>query len=76
MCGVIGVDKKKFFFYNALGAVIWTESVIGLGLVLGDKLEGSVDAYLLPIIGTIVFISLIPVFIELFREWQTRKHHK
>ena len=76
MCGIVGVDKKKFFFYNALGAVIWTESVIGLGFILGEKLEGSVDAYLLPIIGTIVFISLIPVFIELFREWQTRKHHK
>ena len=76
MCGVIGVDKKKFFFYNALGAVIWTQGVIGLGFVLGEKLEGSVDAYLLPIIGLIVFLSLIPVFIELFREWQTRKHHK
>ena len=76
MCGVVGVDKKKFFFYNALGAVIWTETVIGLGLILGEKLKGSVDAYLLPIIGVIVFVSLIPVFIELFREWQTRKHHK
>ena len=76
MCGVVGVDKKKFFFYNALGAVIWTESVISLGLILGEKLKGSVDAYLLPIIGVIVFVSLIPVFIELFREWQTRKHHK
>ena len=76
MCGVIGVDKRKFFFYNALGAVIWTQGVIGLGFILGEKLEGSVDAYLLPIIGLIVFISLIPVFIEIFREWQTRKHHK
>ena len=76
MCGVIGVDKKKFFFYNALGGVIWTQLVIGLGYLLGEKLEGSVDAYLLPIIGLIIFISLIPVMIELFREWQTRKHHK
>ena len=76
MCGVIGVDKKKFFFYNALGALIWTQGVIGLGFILGEKLEGSVDAYLLPIIGLIVFVSLIPVFIEIFREWQTRKHHK
>lgn len=76
MCGVVGVDKKKFFFYNALGAVIWTETVIALGLILGEKLKGSVDTYLLPIIGVIVFASLIPVFIELFREWQTRKHHK
>lgn len=76
MCGVIGVDKKKFFFYNALGAIIWTQSVIGLGFILGQKLEGSIDAYLLPVIGVIIFVSLIPVFIELFKEWQTRKHHK
>ena len=76
MCGVIGVDKKKFFFYNVVGAIIWTQSVIGLGFILGEKLKGSVDAFLLPIIGVIIFVSLVPVFIELFKEWQTRKHHK
>ena len=76
MCGIVGIDEKKFFFYNALGALIWTELVIGLGYVLGEKLKGSVDTYLLPIIAVIIFVSLIPVFIEIFREWQTRKHHK
>jgi membrane-associated protein len=76
MCGVVGIDKKSFFFYNALGAIIWTESIIALGFILGEKLEGSIDAYLLPVIGVIIFASLVPVFIEIFREWQTRKHHK
>lgn len=76
LCGVVGVDKKKFFIYNAIGAVLWTELVIGLGYLLGEKLKGSVDTFLLPIIGVIIFVSLIPVMIELFREWQTRKHHK
>ena len=76
MCGVVGMDKKKFFFFNALGALIWTELVIGLGFILGEKLKGSVDTYLLPIIAVIIFASLVPVFIEIFREWQTRKHHK
>ena len=76
LAGVIKVDFKLFFFYNALGAVIWTELVIGLGFILGEKLKGSVDLYLLPIIGLIIFISLVPVLIEIFREWQTRKHHK
>lgn len=76
MCGVVGVDKKKFFFYNTLGAIIWTELVIGLGYILGEKLEGSVDSYLLPVIGVIIFASLVPVIIEIFREWQTRKHYK
>jgi len=76
MCGVVGVDKKKFFLFNAIGGLLWTELVIGLGYLLGEKLKGSVDSYLLPIIGIIIFVSLIPVLIELFREWQTRKHHK
>lgn len=76
LCGVVGVDKKKFFFYNAVGAVIWTELIIGLGFILGETLKGSIDAYLLPIIGVIVLASLFPVIVELFREWQTRKHHR
>lgn len=76
LCGIIGVNKKSFFFYNIIGAIIWTESVIALGFILGEKLKGSVDAYLLPIVGVIIFISLAPVLVELFREWQTRKHHK
>ena len=76
MCGVIGIERKKFFFYNVVGAIIWTQLVIGLGFILGEKLKGSVDAFLLPIIGVIIFISLVPVIIELFKEWQTRKHHK
>ena len=76
MCGVIGMNAKKFFVWNVVGGVIWTQLVIGLGFVLGEKLEGSVDAYILPIVALIVVISLLPVLAEVFREWQTRKHHK
>jgi membrane-associated protein len=73
MCGIIGVPKKQFLFWNAVGALIWTQGVIGLGFVLGDVLEGSVDKYLLPVIGLIVFVSVIPVLIELFKEWQSKR---
>ena len=76
MCGVVGISAKKFFIWNVVGGLIWTELVIGLGFILGEKLEGSVDKYLLPAVGLIILASLTPVIIELFREWQTRKHHK
>ena len=76
MCGVVGISGKKFFLWNALGGILWTELVLTLGFILGEKLKGSVDKYLLPIVGLIVFISFLPVLFELFREWQTRKHHK
>jgi membrane-associated protein len=76
MCGIIGVPKKTFMIWNAVGALIWTQGVIGLGFILGDVLKGSVDKYLLPVIGLIVFVSLVPVLIELFKEWQSKRFKK
>jgi membrane-associated protein len=75
LAGVVGIPVKKFFFWNVLGAIIWTQGIIGLGFLLGEKLEGSVDKYLLPVVGLIILISVIPVAIEFFREWSTRRHH-
>ena len=75
LAGIIGIPVKKFFFWNVLGALIWTQGVIGLGYLLGEKLEGSVDKYLLPVVAVIILVSVIPVIVEFFREWSTRKHH-
>lgn len=74
MCGIINMPTKTFFMWNVVGALIWTQGLITAGYFLGEKLEGSIDTYLLPVIGLIIFVSLIPVGIELFREWRTRKH--
>ena len=74
MCGVVHTPAKRFFFWNVIGAVIWTDGLIIAGYFLGERVSGSVDKYLLPIIGLIIFISLIPLLIEAFREWRTRKH--
>jgi membrane-associated protein len=76
MCGIIGVPKKTFMIWNSVGAIIWTQGVIGLGFILGDVLKGSVDKYLLPVIGLIIFVSLVPVLIELFKEWQSKRFRK
>ena len=75
LAGIVGIPVKKFFIWNVAGAVIWTQLVLGAGFILGEKLKGSVDKYLLPIVGLIIIISVIPVLIEFFREWSTRKHH-
>lgn len=73
MVGVIGYPARKFFFWNVIGAVIWTELVLGAGYILGNKISGSIDKYLLPIIALIVIASLIPVAIEVLKEWRTKK---
>ena len=74
MCGVIGIPARKFFIWNVIGAIIWTDGVIALGYVLGNKLEGSVDKYLLPIIGLIILASLAPIVMEVIREMRTKRH--
>ena len=74
LAGIIHVPAKKFFMFNTIGAVLWTESVIGIGIFLGDKVSGSVDKYLLPIIAVIVLISLIPVAIEILKELNTKRN--
>jgi membrane-associated protein len=73
MCGVVGLNKKQFRLWNAVGGIIWTEFVLTLGYLLGDVLKGSVDKYLLPVVALIVFVSVIPVLIELFREFQSKR---
>jgi membrane-associated protein len=70
VCGVIGIDKKKFRFWNAVSCVIWTETVIGLGFVLGDVFDVSISKYILLVVLIIIAISLTPVFLEVIK---TRK---
>ena len=73
LAGIVHIPARKFFIYNAIGGVVWTLGVTSLGYVLGNRLSGSIDKYLLPVIALIIAISLVPVAIELLREWRTKK---
>lgn len=72
--GIIGYPARKFFLWNSIGALIWTQSVLGAGYILGNRISGSVDKYLLPIIGLIVIVSVLPVALEVLKEWRTKRH--
>ncbi|MBC7463024.1 MAG: DedA family protein [Actinobacteria bacterium] len=74
LCGIVRVPAGKFFLYNAIGGVIWSDGLIILGYVLGEKMKGSIDSYLLPIIGVIIVLSLLPLGIEILREFRTKRH--
>lgn len=68
LCGIIGIPAKKFFIWNIIGSYIWTLSLITAGYLLGERLEGSVDKYLLPIVALIIALSLAPIFLEVLRK--------
>jgi len=67
LCGIIGIPAKKFFIWNIIGSYIWTVGLISAGYLLGERLEGSVDKYLLPIVVLIIVASLAPILIEFLK---------
>ena len=71
--GIIGIPTKVFIFWNILGAIVWTDGILLLGYLLGEKIEGSIDKYLLPIIGLIIALSLMPILFEVYRERKRKK---
>ena len=73
LCGIIGIPAKKFFIWNIIGSYIWAVSLITAGYLLGERLEGSVDKYLLPIVALIIALSLAPIAIEFLKDRKKRK---
>jgi membrane-associated protein len=73
LCGIIGIPAKKFFVWNLIGSYIWTVGIISAGYLLGEKLQVSVDKYLLPIVAFIVAASLAPIALEILRDRKETK---
>ena len=65
--GILNLEIKKFTVLNLISSIIWTDSVLLLGYILGEKIKGPVDKYLLPIIGLVIVISFIPIAIEIIK---------
>jgi membrane-associated protein len=73
ICGVVHLDHRLFSTWNVIGAIIWTQVAIGIGYLLGDLIEGSVNKYLYPIIGVIVLVTLVPLLNGVYRERKLKK---
>ena len=65
LAGVGTMRYRTFLTYNLIGGFLWAVGVTLLGYFLGDAIGAdNVDKYLLPIIGVIIIVSLIPPFLE------------
>lgn len=67
VAGVLEMPARRFLVWNMVGGLLWTEGIILLGYWLGEKIEGSIDRYLLPAVGLIVLISVTPILLEIYR---------
>ena len=74
VAGILEMPHRKFFYWNVVSAIVWTEGFIWGGYFVGEKLKGSVDQYIVPIVAVIVVVSISPIVWEFVKEWRTRKH--
>lgn len=66
VAGVGSMPYRTFVTFNVLGGFLWAVGVTSLGYALGNAID--IDKYLLPVIAFIVFLSILPVAIEILRE--------
>lgn len=70
-----GVGKMKystFLFYNVIGGFLWAIGLTGMGYYLGNTIP-NVDKYLLPIILSIIFLSVLPSAIHVLKNKSDRE---
>jgi membrane-associated protein len=74
ICGVVQLDRKTFSTWNAIGAIIWTQVAIGIGYLLGDALSTRANTYLYGVVAVILLVTGLPMVLEVFKEWRTKRH--
>lgn len=63
VAGIAEMDYKKFISFNFVGGLAWACGMLLIGYFLGHTIP-DVDKYMIPIIGGIIFLSLLPPMIE------------
>lgn len=72
VAGVAKMERKRFMFYNVLGAIIWGVGLPVLGYFLGSKIP-HIDAYILPAVLAATVFTFAPPLVHVFKEAETRK---
>jgi membrane-associated protein len=78
VAGVLEMPARQFFAYNVVGGLLWTDGILLIGYFVSKKITEfvpaeKIDQYLVPVIILIVFISAIPIFIEIFRNRREKR---
>lgn len=75
IAGVGKMDRRRFMFYNVLGAAIWGISVPLLGYFFGSLIP-NLDQLLVPIVLLALVIGFLPPLIPILRDPRSRKKLK
>ncbi len=66
LAGILEMPAGRFLVWNAVGGIVWTETIVLLGRFLGDRVKG-IDKYVLPVVAVAVLLSVVPVVREVLK---------
>ncbi len=66
VAGVAQMDYLKFLSFNIIGGIGWATGMLLIGFFLGNVIP-NVDKYLLPLIALIIFLSILPGIVEVYK---------
>jgi membrane-associated protein len=72
LAGMLGMDARKFFLWNVVGGVAWTDGIFLLGHFLGNSVP-NIERYILPGVAVILILSVIPIIREVMK---SRREHR
>lgn len=72
VAGMGDMEYRTFLAFNVIGGALWAIGVTLLGYVLGSSIP-DIDRYLLPIIGLIIILSILPNAYHILKSPSARK---
>ncbi len=76
IAGISHMNYRTFFTYNVVGALLWAAGLTYLGYYAGAWLEAQgvdIDKYLLPIIGGVILLSVLPAIYHGLKDEEQRE---
>ncbi len=67
IAGVAKMQYRRFVLFNVFGGIFWVTSMLLIGYYLG-KLIPNIDKNIEWVIMIVIFLSILPIFIEYYRE--------
>ncbi|MER6380620.1 DedA family protein [Streptomyces sp. NPDC001250] len=72
VAGALGVPVRTFTIWQAVGGVLWSQTLVLAGYSLGASVP-HLDEYLLPLVGVVVVVSMLPLLLEAWRARRERR---
>ncbi|GGQ12095.1 DedA family protein [Streptosporangium pseudovulgare] len=66
VAGMLGMSRKRFFLWNCIGGIIWTDGMLIFGRLVGSAVP-DIDKYILPGALVVILISIIPIILEIVK---------